>query len=410
MLIQSYWGGAEGGAERQCRKQAHALAALGHDITILTRWPGFFVPLRQADESIKIIRVGLFEPVWIWVMWLRSKLLSASFQQKKEEEHALRGGPHKEVASQKKGVLYPLRVFVEVFFILGVWCWVRRRRQSIDVLHIHESHWIAGVGAWLGKKYNILVVSKVATFPALPLITSAVPFRSKWESERKYANYIALNDALRKELLQEGIQEAKITIIPNGVDIPDRIVKSNENLNVLFIGNFSQGRSKGFDVLFAAWEKIFRDFPKRRLVLLGGGDPTYWQQTVQEHGMEDAVEFIGFTTDIERHILDSALLVLPSRFEGMSNALLEAMSYGLPPVVSDILANTELVSDGVNGRVVPVEDPDRLASAISELLSSAEERKRLGAAARATVEEKYALPRVVDRILSLYKTLLVTRI
>ena len=84
MLIQNYWGGTEGGAERQCRKQSRALTALGHEVTVLTRWPGSLVPFRQMDGGVRIVRVGWFDPFWRLSLKLRD-LLSPAAKKKKRE-------------------------------------------------------------------------------------------------------------------------------------------------------------------------------------------------------------------------------------------------------------------------------------------------------------------------------------
>ena len=267
---------------------------------------------------------------------------------------------------------------------------------------MHESHWIAGFAGWIGRKYGIPVVSKVATFPALPEIAGPLLLKPLWERERRKISYIALSRALGDELLEEGIDAQRIHVISNGVDLPDQTAQPDRYRNILFIGNFLQGMRKGFDLLFPAWNAICREFPESRLVMLGGGDAECWKRFVQEHEMQGSVEFVGFTTDIESYILSSACLVLPSRFEGMSNALLEAMSYGLPAVVSDILANTELVSDRANGLVVPVEDAAQLARAMKEMLMQPELRKEWGAAAQQVIRDRYAIESVVARISDLY--------
>jgi len=405
MLIQNYWGGHEGGAERQCRKQSHALAALGHEVTILTRWPGFPVPLRQTDGATGIVRVGWFEPCWRIVQWLKQRLLSASAQERRSEVQALHGGAHMAPVGGKRGILYPVAVLRQGQFILSVWWWVFRHRKKIDIFHVHESHWIAGVGGWLSRLFGIPVVSKVATFPALPSNHGAEPFKKKWDQERRNIHFIALNNALKDELVAEGIPVRQISVVPNGVVIPDEVVIPENNKNCLFIGNFSQGKRKGFDVLFSAWEKIYADFPDSKLILLGGGDAGYWQEIVRKNHMEEAVDFVGFTAEVDRHVSEAAFLALPSRFEGMSNALLESMSYGLPAVVSDIPANIELVTDGVNGRVVPVEDIDRMAAVMRELLGDDVQRKRLGAEARETIQSQYAIEAVAKKISLVYEFL-----
>ena len=89
----------------------------------------------------------------------------------------------------------------------------------------------------------------------------------------------------------------------------------------------------------------------------------------------------------------------------MSNALLEAMSFGVPAIVSDIPANTCLVTDHVNGRVVRVEDSEALAAAILGLLADEAMRAALGSAARRTVETQYEIRAVATRLAGLYREL-----
>jgi glycosyltransferase involved in cell wall biosynthesis len=89
----------------------------------------------------------------------------------------------------------------------------------------------------------------------------------------------------------------------------------------------------------------------------------------------------------------------------MSNALLEAQSWGLAVVASDIPANRALVDDGINGLVVPVGDVDALAAAVIRLLDDAALRARLGRAARERVAREFAMDSVVDRLCALYDRL-----
>jgi L-malate glycosyltransferase len=92
--------------------------------------------------------------------------------------------------------------------------------------------------------------------------------------------------------------------------------------------------------------------------------------------------------------------------EGMSNSLLEAMATALPCVVSRIAGNTDLIDDGRNGRLVEQPDAASWAAAILELLGHTEIARRLGDAARGTIDEAFALPVVVDRYVDLYRRMI----
>ena len=102
--------------------------------------------------------------------------------------------------------------------------------------------------------------------------------------------------------------------------------------------------------------------------------------------MSDLLRFLGFRPDPERFLADAAVFVLPSRFEGMPNALLEAMAAGLAVIVTDASPGPlEVVEPGVSGLVVPSDDPDALAAAMASLASDPERCRRMGAAARARI-------------------------
>jgi glycosyltransferase involved in cell wall biosynthesis len=112
-------------------------------------------------------------------------------------------------------------------------------------------------------------------------------------------------------------------------------------------------------------------------------------------GIAERVDWHGIVADPYHFYRSAHVFALPSRVEGTPNALLEAMSCGLPVVVSDGAPGPlELVEDGVTGLIVPVNDPAKLAAALRRLGNDGDLRARLGAAARERVTE-YDLPRAL---------------
>jgi glycosyltransferase involved in cell wall biosynthesis len=101
----------------------------------------------------------------------------------------------------------------------------------------------------------------------------------------------------------------------------------------------------------------------------------------------------------------SDLFVHPSREEGFSNAILEAMAAGLPVVACDVGGNPEAVTDGETGRMVPSRDAAAFASAIAEFLADPEKRKAMGEAGRRRAIERFSLDRMVGEMESLYESL-----
>ena len=123
----------------------------------------------------------------------------------------------------------------------------------------------------------------------------------------------------------------------------------------------------------------------------------------------DTVDFIGYRTDLADWIRRAAVFVLPSRHEGISNALLEAQGAGVPAVVSDIPGNRAVVVDGETGLVVPAGDAEALARALIRLLSDPDLRRRLGAAARRRMEAEFGIAAVARQLSDLYGRLAAER-
>jgi glycosyltransferase involved in cell wall biosynthesis len=117
---------------------------------------------------------------------------------------------------------------------------------------------------------------------------------------------------------------------------------------------------------------------------------------------------LPFTSDV-RPLYDLLeLVLLPSRSEGLSQSLLEAMALGKPVIASAATGNLEVISDRVNGRLVPPPDPRAWASAIDELLENRELAERLAAAGRHTARVTFALEHTIRQTARLYDEVLTT--
>jgi glycosyltransferase involved in cell wall biosynthesis len=243
--------------------------------------------------------------------------------------------------------------------------------------------------------------------PALPQLETSIPLRKVWDRWRRKIDYVALHTAIRDELVADGVKQERIRLIPNGVEPPVEIAEPGTGGYVLYVGNFTQGQNhKGFDVLCKAWAQVCLENPKANLVMAGQGDTTPWSQMFEQLGVIQQVEFVGYVQPLDELYRGAALFVLPSRHEGMSNALLEAQAWGLPAVVSAIPGNSLVVDGGISGVVVPVGDHLAFAEAILFLLADAQKRKAMGTSARARINEHFTIDRVATNYTALYADLL----
>ena len=161
---------------------------------------------------------------------------------------------------------------------------------------------------------------------------------------------------------------------------------------------------KAFDLLIRAFATCRVEHPDWRLVIIGEGDQREALEVLAaELGVGAAVSFLGRVAHPASVMRQSDLFVLSSRYEGFPNVLLEAMAAGLPVIATDCRSGpSHIVRDGVDGVLVPPENVDALAAAMSALMGDRTRREELGARA-VDVTERFALDRIMgewERLLS----------
>jgi glycosyltransferase involved in cell wall biosynthesis len=188
---------------------------------------------------------------------------------------------------------------------------------------------------------------------------------------------------------------ARVTVIPNSLrELPQ--TQCERELLIIAVGRLSP--EKGFDLLLKSFAKLAPQFEGWRVCIIGDGAArAALTQLRDELKLQDKVEFIGEVRQVEPWMARAGLLVHPSRREGFPNAVLEAMGMGLAVICADCRAGpSELIEDGVNGRLVPVDDLEALQRAMSELMASAGVRERLGFEAR-KVRQRFGQDLIMDQ-------------
>ena len=185
------------------------------------------------------------------------------------------------------------------------------------------------------------------------------------------------------------------TVIPNAIrNLPDP-AQPREPL-IVAVGRLS--REKGFDLLLRAFAQIAGDFARWRVVIIGEGPERASLLRLRERlSLERRAEIIGQVPDTEDWMARAGLVVQPSRFEGFPNVVLEGMGMGAAVVSADCDAGpAELIEDGVNGRLVPVEDVAALSAAMADLMANENLRARLGAQAL-KVRERFRQEKIMAK-------------
>lgn len=200
----------------------------------------------------------------------------------------------------------------------------------------------------------------------------------------------------------------KIVVVPNGVDTEAYSPRADTGRLRVEIGIGpatpiigSVGRLepiKGYDVMIDAFASLRKSGRDRGAVLVIGGEGTQrpmLEQRVREHGLDGFVFMPGWRDDVLDMHSAFTLFAMSSRSEGTSISLLEAMSGGLAPVVTDVGGNADVLGDTLKESLVPTEEPEALAAAWAVLLAQPATRKRQGALARQRVIDAFGLDAMV---------------
>jgi glycosyltransferase involved in cell wall biosynthesis len=242
--------------------------------------------------------------------------------------------------------------------------------------------------------------------------------RMRWlmrKLDRRFDQIVAPSRAILDALPHA--RASRMTCIPNGVDVrrfaplaPSLRTRLREELGCA-PGDLVVGCVAGLHPvkrhvdLVDAFARVHARLPQSRLLLVGEGRMRDALETrIAALGLHGVVRLLGERRDISRVLPAFDVFVLASESEGMSNAILEAQSCGLPVVATRVGGNPELV-DADCGVLVESRDPPALALALLELLPDAARRIRLGAAARARVCARHSLRAMAQAYLDLYRVL-----
>jgi glycosyltransferase involved in cell wall biosynthesis len=412
MVVPGYLPVPEGGAERQCRLQATELAKRGHDVTVYTRRWSMAHPREEILAGVRVVRLGSFHPVEEWAWRMRRRLTGRG------KGEYIDGTTVDQVRMGQ--VQWPRRR-IQVMALLAwmgkavyalEWRWrFRRKAERPDIIHVHADTWEGVLCAASGARWGLPVFIKPTLYP-LRLDVRPVPMGGRGQNEAyRQVRFIALSSEIHRALSESEVAEARIVDLPNGVNMPAVIVPlANRPPNVLMVGNLTQGAyHKAFDVMLEAWSRVARGHPAASLQIAGAGDPAPWRLMAEQLGCAQTVMFLGRVEQVGPLYDGAQVFCLPSREEGLSNALLEAQSHGLACIVSDIPANRAVVANEVNGLFVPVADAAALAQAVSRLLGDAELRDRLGGQARQRIERDFEIGAVVSRLEAAYREVMSSR-
>lgn len=292
------------------------------------------------------------------------------------------------------------------------------RRERVDIVHSHN---------WSTFLYSVLA----ARFAGVAIVVhgehgkdDTIVDRRRLLVSRFLARGVRRVCAVSGDLTEEVIRDwrlprERVARIPNGVDLEafdrqypldglrEELGLAGASRVVMNTGGFRA--IKDHQTLLGAFARVHRNDPMARLLLVGAGgvgEPRAGlDRLAAELGIADAVQFAGVRRDVPRLLQICDVYVNSSRFEGMSNTILEAMAARKPVVATAVGGNPELVEHSVSGFLVPAGQEEPMAARLEELLADASLRSRMGAAGRARIEAVHSMTGMVRAYSELYEEL-----
>lgn len=403
-----------GGAETQAIAQARTLRERGLSTTVITFHHDKKWARREQIDGIPVIRVA-------------GSLL----------------GERTNLPRKLQQMLYLLALLVM--------CWrLWWDRGKYDVLHVYQLSSLAfpaALACWLARKPSLYFICSSGTggatrshsdaslikgvlkgdtswlklsgiswvngdIDALKRLGGTLTHFTRWLLLRGNAVIISSSTRIKSYLAENDFLLPGARLIPSGVNI-ERFSVADESTfeqrarTVLCVSKLRY--EKGIDVLLQAWYLVQQQCPEARLIIVGsssiGTDAVENKllRMAEELQLGDSVEFAGLRKDVPDQLRRGAISILPSRFEGMPNALLEAMSCGLASVATRVSGSEDIIQHEVNGLLVDVEDYEAMAQALLRLLKDPDLTRQFSKAGRQTIEQHYAFDYILDIYIKLYE-------
>ena len=271
------------------------------------------------------------------------------------------------------------------------------------------------------------ILARIAGYlTGIPIIISSVRVMG---GEKKYFHYVemitsfmvdhyvAVSESVKRYIIDKSrISNEKISVIYNGVNIKSQdntygqkvkvpLTIENEDRILMTVGRLH--KQKGHCYLIQAVSKVRKEFPKVKLLVTGEGEEeNNLKKLVKSLDLTNEVIFAGLRSDIEGILPMAEIFILSSLWEGLPNALLEAMAAGKPVVATKVGGIPEIVVHGETGILIHPRDHDALAIAIIDLLQNRLKAKDMGEAGRIRAGKRFSIYKMIEKTENLYQELL----
>ncbi|USK33678.1 glycosyltransferase family 4 protein [Bacillus sp. F19] len=362
MLISSFHP-LLGGAEKQAQRLGADLVSKGNNVTVLTRWHKGLKPEEKID-GLNVVRL--------------------------------------KVSSNSK--------FAPIIYLIKVLMYMWKYKKDIDVVHAHALSAPGLTAALTSFVTGIPSIAKIAgggnqlgcEIKRMYLDNIIGKLKVKF-MQKHISRFIAISRAIEDDLNYVNTPSKKIVFLPNGID---KLLYQNKNQNefhlkskktFLYVGRLE--KVKGIDILMEAWSRINKQLKQNsQLIILGEGSID-----ISRFQTDESVEYMGKVDNVRDYLANADVFLLPSRYEGISNALLEAMASKLTIIASKVGGNPDLIKHGENGFLFERENIEQLQNLIEGIMSSQYDVSSIGEAAYKFIEKDYDLDKISNKYIKLYQ-------
>lgn len=298
-------------------------------------------------------------------------------------------------------------------FSSELWYILKNNEQGFDVIHLHGLWNFTLLAAYLLKLHNKSIVTVHGCAHPYTFIGNRIKRGLfTYSFQKNFLKKARMVHVLHKGELSEvtdylGQTTSNIRIIPNGIDVPEFIPKTHKKANqVLFLSRLHQ--KKGLDLLLPAFKQVKDIIPDAQLIIAGPdfGMLGFVQDFIKNYELEKSLIYVG-SVDGQAKIdllLNSKVFALPSYSEGFSIAVLEALVYQLPLVVSSETGLSNEIKDYEAGEVIEL-NSDSISTAILRILQNQQLGNKMAVNGRKLVEERFETSKVCSQFDTIVKQL-----
>jgi len=305
----------------------------------------------------------------------------------------------------------PNKIFLVFYFLFGLLNILKiHRKERIDVIHINEPSISLPLVYFIKRLFHIPVFQKFPSIYTKSFLSDnyyrqALPFLL--EITKKFDKFQCISSQIFNSVLKLGFKPDTLIKIPNGINPKPYLTitrdPNKEIRKLVFIGRLVG--EKGINLLIEAFNEAFLKFPHISLDIFGkGSEKDKIVKMIKKLNLEEKIHISSYNSEGEKLkiLQEHDLFILPSFFEGMSNALLEALCSGMPVLVSDTKSNRELIKNEDNGILFKTGSQNSLKEKIIFCLNNNELSWKIGANGRDYCIKYFDIDVIEKRIFLIY--------